>query len=151
MYSLFYFYPLSGILHIFEEYVYPGGFDHYMRKMVPAFAPYITALFAIIFNGLFILLCSSIPFIGNQFPLFTLSVAALLGINALVHSIGAIKAKAYVPGLITALMLFVPLSIASYYTLTNSDAGPVIGISLLLGICYQIIPIIYLYARQQLG
>jgi membrane-bound metal-dependent hydrolase YbcI (DUF457 family) len=84
------FYALLGavILHVVEEYAFPGGFPAFMKKMARPFAPYVTTGFAIAINGLFLLLCLAAALITRDAMVFRLSIAALCGINGLTHLAG---------------------------------------------------------------
>ena len=110
------FYALLGaaLLHVVEEYVFPGGFPDFMRIMAGRFASSVNAAFAIIINGLFLVLCLAGALLSTQAPLFSLSVAGLCGINGLSHLAGALRARRYAPGLATGLLLYLPLAVMAY-------------------------------------
>jgi hypothetical protein len=137
---------LAAILHLLEEFVYPGGFIAFMKKMAPPFAPFVTPTFAIVINGLFLLLCVMAALIGRSAPVFVLSIAALLGINGMTHTLGAIRARRYVPGLLTGVLLYLPLPVLAYYLYIGSGQLSVeqgVG-SFILGTAYQLMPMGYL-------
>ena len=126
-----------------EEYAFPGGFAVFMKKMAPPFAPLVTTNFAIIINGLFLLLCVSAALVGARVPEFGLSVAALLGINGVTHALGAIRSRGYAPGLLTGVLLYLPLAILVYYLSVGSgelSVGQGVG-AFFLGAAYQLAPI----------
>lgn len=136
----------AAILHVPEEYVYPGGFSEFMRQMALPFAPFITPKFAAVFNGLFLLLCFVAALVGQKVPVFSLSIAGLCGINAMTHVLGAARARRYAPGLLTGVFLYLPLSVLAYYLAIRSGQLSVwqgIG-SVLLGLAYQAVPLSYL-------
>jgi hypothetical protein len=74
-----------------------------------------------------------------------MSVAALLFINGWVHILASIRTKGYVPGVITGLALYLPLSIYAYYLFIGSGqlALNQVFISVILGLLYQTIPLGY--------
>jgi len=111
---IYYGFLIAAILHVLEEFVYPGGFMGFMKKMAPPFAPFITPTFAIVINGLFLLLCLVAALIGRIAPVLVLSIAALLGINGMTHALGAIRARRYAPGMLSGVLLYLPLAILAY-------------------------------------
>jgi len=143
---IFYTFIAAGMLHVLEEYFYPGGFPNFMKRMSPAFAPFVTTSFAIIINGLFLLLCVLAAVIGKSALVFSLSIASLLFTNGLVHMLGSMRAIRYAPGLITGILLYIPLGITAYSLFLNSDELSINQgiVSFLLGLAYQVVPIGYL-------
>ena len=135
----------ASLFHMGEEYFYPGGFMDFMKHLNPKFAPLVTKPMAIVVNGLQLLLCIMVMIVGKRAPIFGLSVAALLFINGLSHIMGCIKAKGYAPGVITGILLYIPLSIYAYFLaigsgLLNVDAVLITGV---LGLLYQAVPLGY--------
>jgi len=149
---IFYTFIAAGVLHVLEEYFYPGGFPDFMKRMSPAFAPFITTSFAIVINGLFLVLCILGAIVGRDALVFSLSIASLLVSNGLVHLMGSLRARRYAPGLITGVLLYIPLGITAYSFFWNSGKLSVnqIIISVLLGLAYQIVPVGYLGLRTLL-
>ena len=143
---IFYTFIAAGMLHVLEEYFYPGGFPNFMKRMSPAFAPFVTTSFAIIINGLFLLLCVLAAVIGKSALVFSLSIASLLFTNGLVHILGSMRARRYAPGLITGVLLYIPLGITAYSLFWNSGELSINQgiVSFLLGLAYQVVPIGYL-------
>lgn len=143
---IFYTFIVAGVLHVLEEYFYPGGFPDFMKRMSPAFAPSVTTSFAIVINGLFLLLCVLAAVVGKTVLVFSLSVAALLFTNGWVHVMTSLRARRYAPGLITGTLLYIPLGISVYSLFWNSGEFSINQgtISLLLGLAYQIVPVGYL-------
>src|SRR4029077_13703917 len=106
----------AATLHIFEEFVWPGGFAAWYRRYKPERAKSITARFLVIINVLFLILCYDAgaarlrPFGAALW----LTVAALLAGNAVWHLIGAVKTRSYSPGLVSGLLLYIPLAVVGY-------------------------------------
>jgi hypothetical protein len=137
---------VAAVIHVLEEYAYPGGFSDWMRSLNPRFAPWITARFAVIINGLFLLLCVMGAVVASKGLVFSLSVASLLFFNGLIHLAGTIKAKRYAPGVVSGVLLYLPLSLYAFYLCAGAErltlaAGAMAG---LLGVLYQAVPIGYL-------
>jgi len=70
-----------------------------MKRMNPAFAPFVNVPMAIVINGLQLLLCVIVLFVGVSNLAFSLSAAALLFINGLMHLGSAVRLKGYTPAL----------------------------------------------------
>ncbi len=142
------FYALFGAaaLHVVEEYVFPGGFPDFMRKMAGRFAASVDTPFAVIINGLFLILCGLGALLSGRAPLFSLSVAGLCGINGLSHLAGTLRARRYAPGLATGLLLYLPLAIwayALYLRAGLATAWQAAG-TILWGMAFQAAPLAYL-------
>ncbi len=136
----------AAVLHVLEEYGYPGGFTDWMRRSSPHFARYITTRFAVIINGLFLVLCILGAVVAGKQLVFSLSVASLLFVNGCIHLAGTIRAKGYAPGLVSGVLLYIPLSL---YTLTSFVSSGRVSlaesaISGLFGVMYNAVPIGYL-------
>ena len=137
---------VAAVIHVLEEYAYPGGFSDWMRSLNPRFAPWITARFAVIINGLFLLLCVMGSVVASKGLVFSLSVASLLFFNGLMHLAGTIKAKRYAPGAISGVLLYLPLSLYAFYLFAGAGRLTLAGSAIagLVGVLYQAVPIGYL-------
>jgi hypothetical protein len=130
-----------SMIHMGEEYFYPGGFMDSMKRLNPRFAHKVTTPMAVIINGLQLLLCIAAIVVGKNNLIFSMSVAGLLFINGLMHIMGCIRVKGYAPGVITGVLLYIPVSVYAYY-LTQLPLSGVIFTGV-LGLLYQAIPIGY--------
>jgi hypothetical protein len=101
----------AAVLHVLEEYVYPGGFADWMRRSNPRFARLITARFAVIINGLFLVLCIVGAILARTSLILGLSVAGLLFVNGCMHLGGTMRARRYVPGVASGVVLYIPLAL----------------------------------------
>ncbi len=135
-----------SLVHMGEEYFYPGGFMDFMKRLNPRFAPHVTAAFAVVINGLQLLLCILAVVVRESAFVFSLSIAGLLFVNSLMHIMGSIRSKGYTPGLLTGVVLYLPLSLYAYSVFLNSGQLTLLeGIATLaLGVLYQAIPIVHL-------
>lgn len=133
------------MIHVAEEFVCPGGFLGSMRSFSPRFAPSVTVKFAVIVNSLFVLLCIAGGIFAGKNLVFSLSVASLLLFNALLHIVGTVKAKGYVPGLVSGVLLYMPLSVYAYWRFANSGQLALLEVlaSGFLGVLYQAVPVDY--------
>jgi hypothetical protein len=136
----------AAVVHVLEEYVYPGGFSETLKRFLPKSAHLVTPRFSVIINGLFILLCILGAAVGRDNLMFSLSVASLLFINSCAHIGRTVLARAYTPGLVSSLLLYIPLSSYAYYLFLSSGDITLPGsiISGLLGALYQAVPVGYL-------
>ena len=134
-----------SVIHMGEEYFYPGGFMDVMKRLNPRFAPLVTMPMAVIVNGLQLLLCIVAIAIGENALAFSMSVAGLLFINSLTHITGCIRVKGYVPGVITGVLLYMPFSVYAYYLFITSGQLTLNEAILTgaLGFLYQAVPISY--------
>jgi hypothetical protein len=130
---------IVSIIHVIEEYF--GGFVDQMKRFVPDLD---LSNFASV-NMMFIALGFIAVIVGSASLIYSLSIAALLFINALFHIGGAIRLKGYSAGLISALLLYIPVSTYAYYyywnsgTLTQNDAG----LSIVLGAVWMIMAFVH--------
>jgi hypothetical protein len=141
---------ITSLLHMVEEYFYPGGFIDIMKRFNPKFAPYVTISMAVVINGLQLLLCGIAIVVGRSVPIFGMSVAALLILNGLTHVAACVSTRRYVPGVATGLALYIPVSVYAYYLYIGpgiAAAGDV-TISGALGLLYQVVPVAYLGVRS---
>ena len=143
--------PIAGLIHIFEEYVYPGGFQSALSKVVPKMAsPFFTQKFHFAINGLFVLMCFASAFIGKTNLVLSMSVISLIFVNSMMHIRGVIITKKYYPGVISGALIYIPFAIYSYSIFLSSGQLTWVqaSISFLLGVLYMGVPIIYVFIRQ---
>lgn len=118
----------AAVLHILEEFVYPGGFAEWDRSYRPAIRNSITPRFHIIINGALLLLCAQVGLLAGTDDIkartigvaLWLALAALLFSNALFHVVGTIRTRRRSPGLVTAVVLYVPMAIVGYWQFIGS-------------------------------
>lgn len=149
---LFVSFLIASALHMVEEFFLPGGFMAFMKRMNPAFAPFVNNPVAIVINGLQLLLCIIVIFVGRSNLSFSLSAASLIFINGLVHLGGAIKLRSYVPGVVTGSIIYIPLSVYAFcFFWITGELKPVDAtIAAGLGILYQLVPGAYFLSMKAL-
>lgn len=117
--------PLAAVLlHIFEEFVYPGGFAAWYRRY-RLDASRVTPRFLVIVNVLLVVVCCNIGFLGRT-PTGTaywFVIAALLCSNGIWHAWASYKSRSYSPGVVTGVLVFVPLAIYGYSLFVRSGAA----------------------------
>lgn len=104
-------------LHIFEEFVFPGGFASWDRAYRSAFQNSISPGFHIWINALLLFACIAVAFNApaERAVAGWLTLAALLFSNAIFHLIGTFRTKRYSPGIVTGLLLYVPVAVFGYW------------------------------------
>jgi len=141
------FWAMAGaaVVHVAEEYFF--GWIDFARgldgRVTSRFAAGIDlAAFAVV-NVLFVLLCVAGALVGPDQPVFSLSIAALLLINTVMHLVPMVIVRRYSPGAASALLLYVPLAVYAFYVIDEAgelSALTVLG-AFLLGFLWMFFPI----------
>ncbi|HZN55959.1 MAG TPA: HXXEE domain-containing protein [Candidatus Polarisedimenticolaceae bacterium] len=107
---------VAAVLHIVEEFVFPGGFAEWDRSYRPAFRKSITSRFHVWINALLLFVCLAVGAAGPtpNGVAGWLTLSALLASNAVFHLVGTIRTKRYSPGLATGLGLYLPMALYGY-------------------------------------
>ena len=118
--------PVAAVLHIIEEFIFPGGFMRWYHNFRPEIARSVTSRFLVMINAILIVACLLPMVIRN--PVYGvalwLSIAAIFFTNAVFHIRATLKTKAYSPGTITAVLIYLPLSFYGYWTfIANGQAS----------------------------
>ena len=108
----------AAALHITEEFAIPGGFKSWYQAYRPQISASVTNRFLFIINGV-LLVFSSLVAIAVQAPhgdgvCAWLSLAALLFCNAIFHIVGTFRSGKYSPGVISGVLLYIPLAIFGF-------------------------------------
>ncbi len=133
---------LAAIIHVLEEY-YTGWLD-YAQK----YAKNVKKVDFIVINIIFVIIVfiSTLLVILTQTQtIFNLAVVFLIFINALIHIIPSIVLRRYIPGLISALIGYLPVSIwiIGYDYVSKQFNLMEIFISLIIGLLLMALPFIY--------
>jgi hypothetical protein len=137
-----YWLPLTAAsLHIGEEFLFPGGFAAWYRRLRPGIRGSITRRFLVIVNGLLLILCYDVGALRDR-PLgvfLWLLVAALLFANGLWHLVASIRSRSYSPGVITGTLVYLPLAPFGYARfLGTGAASPALALlAFAIGASYQ--------------
>ena len=132
----------AASLHIVEEFVYPGGFADWDRRYRPDFRNTITPRFHVIVNGLLLVACYDV-WAMRSVPIGVavwLIVTTLLFANAVWHVVGSVKTRSYSPGVLTGLLLYVPLTVYGYvlFLRTGQASVPMAILAFAVGNSYQL-------------
>ena len=135
--------PLAAAgLHIVEEFVFPGGFAAWERRYRSDIRASLTTRYLFIVNALFLILCYDAGALrGTRAGVaLWLTVAALQAANGIWHLLAAARTRAYSPGVVTGLLLYVPLAVYGYlhYLRSGEASFPTALAALAIGAPYQL-------------
>jgi Protein of unknown function with HXXEE motif len=133
--------PLAAvILHICEEFVYPGGFAEWYRRY-RANASRVTSRFLVIINAVLLLACVDIGILGRTTTGvgYWLTIMALLCSNGIWHLWASYKSHSYSPGVVTGVLIYVPLALYGYVYFLRSGATSIGSalVAVIVGGSYQ--------------
>jgi hypothetical protein len=133
----------AASLHIIEEFVWPGGFAAWYRAYLPDIAASVSNRFLFWINTALLFACLSAGVDGPSpyGAAIFLTVTALLFANGIFHLVATIQGRRYSPGVVTGVVLYLPLAIGGYATVLRSHlASPgTAAVAVLLGGSYQFI------------
>jgi hypothetical protein len=113
--SFFLSLPLLAIAaHLVEEFLWPGGFARWYRTYPPGSMVVVTTRFLVIVNAIFVAL-AIVPLLLGSFAHacgYWLVVAAIAGANGLFHLRATLRTSTYSPGVVTGVILYIPLAVA---------------------------------------
>jgi hypothetical protein len=112
--NVYLFLLISAILHFIEEYVYPGGYAARLNDVLDIVDLSINKFQIILINILFFGLILFVLFEHNNYPLLSLGAVFLVFLNGMMHLFTSIKQKRYFPGLITGVVLYLPLGVITF-------------------------------------
>jgi hypothetical protein len=121
--------------HLVEEFLWPGGFGPWYRRHYPDRAASLTPGFLVRINALLVVLAviAGIQGVGPRGVALWLTLASISAANGFFHLLASVRTRTYSPGLVTGMLLYVPLAIYGFwYLLHNGQASA--GTALLAGI-----------------
>jgi Protein of unknown function with HXXEE motif len=139
--------PLTAAtLHIVEEFAWPGGFLAWYRLYRPGIANSLTARYAVVVNGILLLVCLGAGLLGGspRGVALWLTVVAVLLSNVGFHVLASIRTRAYCPGLVTAVLLYLPLGLFGYWYFLRAGLSSIATAvtALLLGASYPVMSLL---------
>jgi len=110
---------IASLIHIFEEFVFPGGFKAWWCAYHPEIARSVTNRFLIMINTVLVVFAVAIALAvqaprGNGTAAW-LALAALLVFNAVFHVVGMIQTRRYSPGVVSGVLLYIPVAVYGYF------------------------------------
>jgi hypothetical protein len=124
----------SASLHMSEEFVVPGGFLGWYRGY-RADPSRMNRRFVAIINAVLLVVCCNIALLGRTSLgiAYWLAISALLCSNGVWHLWASYKSHTYSPGVVTGVLLYVPLA-AYGYTQFLRTGSVSIGTAALAGV-----------------
>ncbi|MFT3704321.1 MAG: HXXEE domain-containing protein [Agriterribacter sp.] len=126
--------PVAVMLHVTEEFLFPGGFVQWYQKLVPSKTKGENTGFLVWINTLMMFMCV-LPIHFGKIPIgvsIWYCVVVLAAINACFHIWGMMKLKAYSPGVITGVLLYIPLCVTGTQELLLTGAISWLGATIFL-------------------
>jgi len=132
---------VASLLHVIEEYSF--GFLDWARRIFPRLAPVITARRAGIINAILLLLALIAAALPGLPLALRLAIPSLIALNGLLHMLATIRLRRYSPGLVTGLILYLPLGVLAYVIAarTNTLTAAEAVLSVLLAIALHTVPL----------
>jgi hypothetical protein len=128
------------MIHQFEEYVYPGGFQREINQILSigdSTTEILTSKDTFFINIIFIWVLTPVLIILGYFSvIFPIVMITIVGVNGTTHLIASIRFRKYNAGLILSLVFNLPLSIYILVTLSITSAT---WLQLLVGVLVGII------------
>jgi hypothetical protein len=106
---------VAACCHIFEEFAWPGGFAEWYRRY-RANGSSVTTRMLVIVNVLLLVACVNYALVADTRWGATalLGLCALLCSNGLWHAWASVKSHTFSPGVVTGILLYVPLMIVQF-------------------------------------
>jgi len=145
--SLIVLFPCTYLIHIAEEGWCGERFFNWLNRVAGA---QMTEQSFLLLNGIFLLMMviAIIAAIFRDDHRIVLILASIISINTLLHTIGSITTRSYSPGLVSALLLWMPLAVWAFYNENRfvSKRNKIVAISIGIG-AHIIISILALTVR----
>ncbi|MGE5624434.1 MAG: HXXEE domain-containing protein [Bacillota bacterium] len=130
-------------LHMLEEFAWPGGFAAWFRIYRPETAVSFTRTFAVLVNTTLMVVTLFVGWVGPRWDggiSAFLTLVSVLAFNGLFHVVGALRTHRYSPGMVTGMLLYIPLcAYSSWYFIRVVKVSPqLVIVSLAIGSIYQI-------------
>jgi hypothetical protein len=127
--------PAAIMLHVTEEFLFPGGFIEWYQELVPSKTKGVRPGYLVWINTLMIGVCVVPVALGSIRGVNVwYCVTALAGINAIFHIAGVFKLKKYSPGVVTGVLLYLPLFAIGSWTLLSSGEISWLRAGIMLGV-----------------
>lgn len=121
------------MLHMFEEFVFPGGFMAWYRRYRDDGAR-VTVRFLVIINAALLVGCLQIGLLGHRVAglFYWLMIAAVLCSNGIWHAWASYKSRTYSPGVVTGLLIYLPMTVVGYVHFLRAGEAPT-GMAIVAG------------------
>src|ERR1700744_3577977 len=118
--------PAAIMLHVTEEFLYPGGFIEWYQEWIPSRTKGIRPGYLVWINTLMIGVCVIPAALGasERGAGVWFTVAAIAAANASFHLIGVFRLKKYSRGVFTGFLLYLPIfAFGAYLLLSSGQIG----------------------------
>lgn len=116
--------PIAFGLHVFEEFIFPGGLPQLFRDYKPRKPPEKarSGLYYFILNGTALVAALILALMPSVTSLHIyVGFVAVMAANAVSHIRGTVQKRQYCPGTVSGVALLFPLFIVSYWYLLYAD------------------------------
>jgi Protein of unknown function with HXXEE motif len=106
--------PVAAVTaHLCEEFIWPGGFASWYRGYPPGHSATVSVRFLVLINALFVGLALLPVVLGptTEGYAYWVLVAAIAGANGVFHLAATVRTRAYSPGVVTGVALYLPLAV----------------------------------------
>lgn len=114
----------AAAAHVAEEFF--GGFIDYSRELADRFKRLrfsVTLVQFVLVNAVFLGLCLTAALVWPDHPVFCLSIPSVMLINTCMHLVPMLATRRYSPGSVSALLLYVPLSVYAFHLADGAGMG----------------------------
>ncbi len=118
---------VAASVHVLEEFVYPGGFRAWYARYRPEIARSLTVRLLVTINAILLTVCALLAVAGPS-PANAatwLIVVSVLFWNAIFHVRAALRMRRYSPGVVSGILLYVPLALYGYPVLVRQGLASV--------------------------
>ena len=156
--SLVFFLPITFGLHVFEEFIFPGGSGNWFKIYHPQYAKAYTQSYFFKVNAIPLVLSVLLTFgtfdYAGAFSFFGirawLAFLSFLAINAIFHIRGTIETKHYSPGLVVSILLYLPLTIIGFTYLLRTGVVDIVSAIVCIAIGLLIQPVLDYIKKRNL-
>ncbi|MEJ2009671.1 MAG: HXXEE domain-containing protein [Acidobacteriota bacterium] len=133
---LFIFPLIAASIHIFEEFAFPGGFRAWYVSYRPQIEKSLTTRRLVTFNLILLVACASFAITGPRHGGTTtwLIAVSIIAWNSVFHLLGAFRTHRYSPGMISAILLYLPLTFGGFYLLLWHSVATLSSFAICFGI-----------------
>jgi hypothetical protein len=118
---------VCACVHIFEEFVFPGGFKAWYQQYRGADVTSVTTPFLVFINALLLAGCVNVATAGRERAMlpYWMGITGVLASNGIWHLYAAWRSRRYSPGMVTGALLYVPLAVYGCAVLFRSGGFPI--------------------------
>ena len=150
--------PIVFGLHVFEEFIFPGGAQDWFKAHHPQYATAYTQSYLFKVNVIPLVLSAllsfgtfdyegSYSFFGIRAWLVFLS---FLAFNAIFHIRGTIETKRYSPGIVVSILLYLPLAIIGFTFLPRTGVVDIVSVFVCIAIGSLLQPVLDYIKKRNL-